>query len=169
MTKTIERTALFTKADEILQCVRKALAETEAGAPPRACVVPGAELLWDDCDCGLLAVTTLRAYPSDSFPVLKQTGPFNRCNAALTVVEYVVTVLRCVPMSDDNGHPPPCEDLTEASIRDLEDRWAVQRGVRCCLDGTMHLIQEQLAIGEQGRCAGSELHVFVALPNCEAC
>lgn len=152
----------------------------------RRCLVPGAELAWDDCDCatnGLLAVHVKTSYPSDSFPVQKLTGPYNRCELPFLVVHYAVTILRCVPQMDDAGRPPPCDDLDAAARRDFADRTAVWRGVACRLalpinppshPGTegvarLHLLQEQLSIGEQGACAGSELNVLVGLSNCVEC
>lgn len=172
---TAEAGATFAMAQRLLDCVGAELAATEAGAPARALVAPGAEIAWDDCECGQLSVHMLRAYPSDSFPVLKQAGPFGRCEAKLTVVEYVVTILRCVPVQDDQGHSPPAAALTAASVTDHADRAAVRRGVACCFESddprapTQRLIQEQLAVGSEGQCMGSELHVFVGFNNCVEC
>lgn len=175
MPATTTATATFDMAERLLNCVGAALAATTSGAPARSLVSPGAEIAWDDCECGQLSVHMLRTYPADSFPALKQTGPFVRCEAKLTVAEYVVTILRCVPVSHDDGSPPTAAALTAASRIDHEDRWAVRRGVGCCfanddpLAATQYLIQEQLAVGSEGQCMGSELHVFVAFPNCLPC
>lgn len=166
----------FNLAGKLLACVHETLAATVGGAPARACVVGGAEIAWDECDCGgQLTVSMLRTYPSDSFPILKQTGPFNRCDAKLTVAEYVITILRCAPGSDDAGAPPTCDALTSAGRVDHEDRWAIRRGVACCRENdapesaSFWLVQEQLAIGAMGFCQGSELHLFVGFPNCDPC
>lgn len=175
MAATTTATATFDMAVRLLDCVGEQLAATTSGAPARALVSPGQEIAWDDCECGQLSVHMPRAYPSDTFPVLKQVGPFDRCEAKFTVVEYVVTILRCVPVSKDRGDPPTAAELTAASRVDHEDRWAVRRGVACCFEAedprrrTLRLLQEQLAVGSEGECMGSELHLFVAFANCDPC
>lgn len=167
---------MFETAERLLGCCSAALADaSDLGAPAAAFVSVGSQLAWDRCECGQLSVHVLRAYPSDTFPILKQTAPFDRCATKLTVVEYVVTILRCVPGSQDDGEPPVPADMTDAARQDFLDRWAVRRGVACCFETdnpllpTFRLLGEQLAVGEGGRCAGSELHVFVGHPNCVPC
>jgi hypothetical protein len=170
-----EPTAILDQANDLLMCVSAELAALDAGAPARSFVAPGAEIAWDDCQCGQLTVHVLRAYPSDSFPILKQDGPFTRCAPKLTVVEFVVTILRCVTVQGDQGQAPPAAKLAEDAITDQLDRAAVRRGVVCCLTADnpllqrSYLIQEQLAVGSEGECMGSELHLFVGLPNCRDC
>lgn len=177
---TIQKADLFAWADRLLTCAAASLdANTDAGAPDRKAVVPGSDLVWDECECGLLAVQTPRIFLSDSFPIVKQTGPFNRCHGAIfTVVQYQVSILRCVTQPEGNEEAPAASAMTGDSIIDLEDRWAVRRGVECCLakeaddhPGTapLYLIGEQLALGEGGKCAGSQLNVMVALKNCVDC
>lgn len=148
------------------------------GAPDRRCVYPGAELPWDNCDCGLLAVHIKTTYPSESFPFqLGGQGASVSCKVPWTVVAYAVTILRCTPGMDDAGRPPPCPELDAAARLDFLDRSAVWRGVACYLatpinpggDTRPHLLQEQLSIGDQGQCAGSELNVLVGLANCVRC
>src|SRR5262245_9767096 len=76
--------------------------------PPRTCVVPGRELTWDDCDCGLLGVNIVTAYPSETFPFqLGGNGPSVSCGVPWLVVHYAVTILRCTPTTQDDGKPPP--------------------------------------------------------------
>ena len=158
-------------AQELLDCAETALGTTAAGIPPRVCLYPGAEPTWDACDCGMLAIHVPRNYLSASFPDVKVRPPFRpkECQIPFTVVEYVVTVLRCVPGNDDSGRPPSCDRLNASMATQLDDRQAVLWGVQCCLDSRLHMIGDQLAVGEQGGCAGSELHVFVAFANCEPC
>jgi hypothetical protein len=168
-------TAIWDQANALLLCVSAELAGLEAGAPARSLVSPGAEIAWDDCQCGQLTVHVLRAFPSDKFPILKLDGPFTRCAPKLTVVEFVVTILRCVPVQDDQGRAPAAAKLHAAALTDQLDRAAVRRGIVCCLTAEdprrqlNFLMQEQLAIGSEGECMGSEQHVFVGLPNCLDC
>jgi hypothetical protein len=148
------------------------------GCPPRKCVVPGRELTWDDCDCGLLGVNIVTAYPSENFPFqLGGNGPSTSCSVPWLVVHYAVTILRCTPTMGDDGKPPPCDALAAAARIDFADRTAIWRGVACYLATPVnsggvvrpHLLQEQLSIGEQGACSGSELHVLVGLNLCVPC
>lgn len=179
MAKTTEQGVTFAMAQQLLECAAQQLAATPAGTPPRVLVATGSEIAWDDCECGQLSVHMLRAYPSDDFPIIKQVAPFTVCEATWTVVEYVVTILRCVPASQDDGTPPPAAAVTAAAEQDHLDRWAVRRGVVCCFKAmdeadprrakAPRLLQEQLAVGEDGMCAGSELHLFVGFLNCVDC
>lgn len=170
-----EPDAIWDKANELLVCVSAELAALEAGSPSRAFVAPGAEIAWDDCECGQLTVHVLRAFPSDTFPILKQTGPFTRCKPRLTVAEFVITILRCVSIQDDEGRAPSAADLHADGLTDQRDRAAVRRGAICCLQADdprrqlNYLMQDQLAVGADGHCMGSELHLFVGLPNCQDC
>lgn len=156
---------------ELLDCATTALALTAAGAPQRVAMYTGIEVTWEHCDCGVLGLHIPRSYPSDAFPDQKVRGPFKTgegCGAPFTVVEYVLTVLRCVP-TGDGARPPTPGALALAMATDLDDRQAVLWGTKCCLAARLHHIGDQLAVGEGGACAGSELHVFVAFSNCQGC
>ncbi len=167
MTKVYEQDAIWTVANQLLECAAGQLAETPSGAPDRQCVVYGSELIWDECDCGLLAVHVPQIFFSETFPNIRLAS--SNCNSPFVVAEYVVSILRCVPQPDANGNPPDCPKVSAAAHIDFTDRWAVWRGVACCLGSRLHLVQQQLAIGEAGACAGSQLHVLVASSNCVDC
>ena len=180
---TAEPTAIYDIGSALLEAACTELDIFKAaghgpGCPARRCVVPGGELVWDDCDCGLLAVLVKNTYPSATFPFqLGGQGPDASCKVPYLVVHYAVSILRCVPTSDDSGKPPPCDRLDAAAQIEWADRAAVWRGVACYLatpwnsGGQIrpHLIQEQPSIGEQGACSGSELNVLVGLNLCVRC
>ena len=177
---TPQRAEFFHWADRLLECSRKSLIDnTERGEPKRCSVVVGSDLVWDECDCGgLLAVQLLRAFPSETFPIIKQNGPFNRCVIPRTVVQYTVSILRCVAQPSGFDEAPSVDRMTADAMTDFEDRWAIMRGVTCCLDqeardepGTapVYILGEQIALGEGGKCAGSQLTVFLGLQNCVPC
>jgi hypothetical protein len=161
----------FLVGEALLDCVTTALAATAAGAPQRVSWYVGAEATWDSCDCGLLALHVPRTYQSETFPDQKLRPPFRmgQCTTPYTVAEYVVTVVRCVPSNNDQGDPPPAGAMALAMATDLDDRQAVLWGVQCCLAERLHMLGDQLAVGESGACAGSELHVFVPFSNCQGC
>ena len=135
----------------------------------------GAQVAWDHCECGQLTVHIGTSYPVDQFPAIKTAGPFRGCSSKFQVVEFVITVLRCVPTSEDDGDPPTGAQLSDAAYVEHVDRWCLQRGVRCCFPPTdprkldLMLVGEHLPVGGEGMCSGSELHVLVALPNCLPC
>lgn len=173
MADPLPELSLYGMASRLLGCAQVSLAASLAGSPERASVVSGAQIAWDTCDCGgQLTVHTARVFPSDAFPVQKQEPPYRRCKAKLVVVEYVVTILRCVPVQDDAGTPPPVSAMDHAAQVDASDREAVLSAVSCCLEDLddrlpkFMLMTEQLPVGDQGMCAGSETHVLVGLPNC---
>ena len=96
-------TGIFTVAQDLVDSTSTALAGSLGGAVGRACVVPGV-IAWDCCDVGLLAVTLVRQYISDTFPhehvvPLSATGG---CEAAFVVGELAVEIVRCVSSPDDN-------------------------------------------------------------------
>lgn len=174
--------ATFAAGGALLECVRLALVESTgvpdapegAGAPERVAMVPGAQIAWDDCECGQLTVHVPRSYLSNTFPVPLQ-APSERCAAKWTVVEYVVTILRCAPGNDDHGRPPAAAALNAAAQLDHLDRWAVRKGITCCLTPTDKrrvrpwIIGETLAVGAEGNCVGSQTTVAVAMPGCVDC
>lgn len=169
-------TATWDMAERLLLCVSERLAGVPAGSPARALVAPGSQIAWDECECGQLTVHMRTVFPAENFPFQKLTAPFDKCDpAAWSVAEFVITILRCVPVQGDDGNAPTAARLHEAARLDHLDRWAVRAGVACCFESeqpalrTPRLMQEQLAVGAEGMCVGSELHVLVGLRNCEAC
>ena len=173
-----QRDIEITTAAALLEAVSERLAETEAGAPPWVYLVPGSDVAWDYCNCdGQLTIHQATAYPSRSFPA--QDVSTDSCLASYTVVHFVVTILRCVPTQDDDGHPPAPEEGTPAALGDWPAARAVRKGVLCYFEALaavdrrrpapLVVIQEQLGVGADGQCGGSELHILVGFPNCASC
>lgn len=164
------------------------LALTEHGEPDRACVHAG-EIAWDECECGQLTVSLQTAFPSNTFPTpsdasgLPPTGtPTNRgCGSNFMVFTFLVSMLRCAPIGEDNA-PPSCADLDAAASVTAEDAWAVRAGLHCYLteaaqrDATGRkiildwLMGTQVAVGPDGMCQGTEIPVTIAVPHgCYPC
>lgn len=152
---------------ELLDCVQAGLALTAAGAPPRACLYPGGDPPWDACECGSTTIYVPRTYQSESFPDIKTRT--KNCLPNFTVAEYVVRVLRCDPAPQDNGQPPTCTTMNLAAAVDLDDRQAVLQAIKCCLGSNLYLFGDQLGVGGQGLCVGSETSVLVPFSNCRPC
>lgn len=159
----IERGALFAAKVGILEAVRFQLALTDAGVPGRVCVLPGLEIAWDDCECGQLSVHHKALWPSQKFP--QPLTEQSNCNAPWWVAEIVVTVLRCVPETDDES-PPPCDELQATAERFDADAEAMQRGVICAMRNSTYQLGIHVPTQTEGLCGGSELPVAVGFKRC---
>jgi hypothetical protein len=148
----------------IAECITERLAETTAGVPRRVCIYPG-EVAWDACECGMLALTTSRIFPSSSFPTLGGET-ISDCGMPYMVATLEITMLRCIPSIQEGKSPPTCTQLGNAARIQYEDAFAVWQGTLCCLRLLQDndFIQEfamgtQVFIGPQGLCGGSTLTV----------
>lgn len=181
MVNTSNPLAIYDIAKNLLDCVADKLADTEAGAPARRCVVTGA-LAWDDCECGQLAVVINRAFSSDSFPtegISTAAGSMFPCGGRLLGIEYTVSILRCAPTGGDDPAPPTCPDIDAASQTAVIDAWAVRTAALCCLNSwastrdpvtnqkiiDSFVINDQPFVGAEGMCMGSELNITVGIAN----
>jgi hypothetical protein len=160
-------------AERLRSCAMERLALTVSGPPERSCVVPG-QIAWDGCDCGQLAVSIVRTFPSANFPT--QAGfagfQFNANCVPLIVADMLVQVVRCVPTPRGKDTTVPCDDLAKAARAMEADAYAVRVGVQCCLNELENdptsfvshwVINEQARIGPEGGCAGSELRLTVGV------
>lgn len=163
---SIDAAELTALKQGLLDGVRDELIGTSGGVPNRVCRVPGFDIAWDDCECGQLTVHHRTIVPSKRFPqpIVDESL---KCSPPMWAVDVVITVLRCLPDTDD-ASPPPCVELGEVAARVDEDIAATLRGVHCTLAGTdvLHLVSNITSLGGEGLCTGFELTVVVSLPNC---
>lgn len=161
----------YTVAEALRTAADAALAVTPAGPPDRSCVVPGA-IAWDECDCGLLAVSAARTYYSDAFPV-EQTEKIGAgaCRPAWDVAEVVIQIIRCAPSPQGQDLFVTCAALDTSAREVIEDAYTLKAAVSlklCQMEEAGEIIdylsQPQVFQGPQGGCVGSELRVLVALP-----
>lgn len=136
--------------------------------PARYGVVPGA-IAWDECDCGLLAVTWALAFPSDVFPT-EQTQVTGSCLAAWEVVEFAVQVIRCAPGPGPDATSPSVGDLSDAArLQDFDSNQTTRAVGRllCELKDQMEIsdfiIGRRTPQGPEGMCVGIEQRFQVAL------
>jgi len=138
----------------------------------RRCVVPG-EIAWDNCQCGQLAISEVRRYPSREFP-LEEIDHSAECGEPYLVVELVVSLTRCIPTVDANGNPPTCDALNTAARQLTRDKRLIRSAVMCCLTeiydapGSVLMgfeIGQHLSVGPAGLCGGSELTVLLGFAN----
>lgn len=139
--------------------------------PVRHSVVPGA-IAWDECDCGLLAVSVARVFLTETFPdeLARRVG--NACDAPWEVAEIVIQVVRCAPNPDDPLTAPTTDEL-DASAQDvLRDAYEMLRAVSVKLcemnkarDIADFMLRPLTAQGPSGGCVGNELRAYVSLPR----
>lgn len=138
--------------------------------PDRAGVVPAA-IAWDECDCGLLAVSVARVYPSDRFPEEATTREATAgCDAAWDVAELVIQIIRCAPNPGGQDLAPTVAALDASAqdvIRDAYETMLATTVTLCQMradrDIVDYLIRTQDAQGPSGGCVGTELRALVGL------
>lgn len=157
-------------AEAILACAAAVVEDVN-----RVCVVPGA-IAWDECQCGQLVISETDMFPSSSFP-LDQIDSTDACGEPWHVVQYTLSLTKCVPVSDSNGHPPGCGSLAAAAAILSQDKRSVRRAVFCCLQALYEEMDSNepqieafqlghsVTVGPEGMCAGHELTIWVGWTN----
>jgi hypothetical protein len=155
----------------VAEAVRVAVDSALTYPVQRSGVVPGT-IAWDECDCGLLAVSTGRAYLSDNFPE-EETSRIGQCEAAWEVIEIVVQIIRCAPGPQGETQLAPTVAALDAAAQimmtDLQQALAAI-ALWICASKDSGLIVDGMIMpsdpqGPEGDCVGSELHAVVALPR----
>lgn len=154
----------YTVAETLRQAVHTELTTK----PDRSGVVPGA-IAWDECDCGILAVSRAQIYLSEAFPN-PVAQPFGNCDAPYEVGEFIIQVIRCVPGATDQTLAPTVAEL-DASAREIErDAHEMLKAVSVKLcemnaarDISNFMLRPLTAQGPSGVCGGNELRAYVAL------
>ena len=135
--------------------------QNSTGKPARVSIVPGA-IAWDECDdCGLLALAAARFYLSNQIP---QPAATTDGVGALLAVDCVTQIIRCAPSAQGTNLSPSVADLDASARQVLDDAYAIMCStisalLAAQLAGTIvdFLISQQLFVGPEGACVGSEL------------
>jgi len=150
----------------IAETIRQAVHADLTVPVQRSGVVPGS-IAWDECDCGMLAVTVEQIYPTETFPDL-MTEVAGGCDVSREAAEIVIQVVRCAPGPDGQSLAPTVAELDASAQEVLRDAWEVitaTRGVLCQMladsDITDFLLRPLTSVGPNGQCVGNELRVFV--------
>lgn len=152
----------------VAETVRQAVMAELTVLPDRSGAVPGA-IAWDECDCGLLAVSVARVYLSDTFP-----QPLNvkigACDATLDVGELVVQLVRCAPNPEGDDPSPSVSALDVSAQVVLRDAYELLRAVSvklCEMNRDREIrdffVNPLTSQGPSGGCVGNELRFLVAL------
>ena len=118
----------YDAAAEYLALCQQALATTPAGALGRAYVSPGVPV-WD---CDQVTVHVGGPVIADTQPTSPAMAPGLRITYVdvLNVVNLTATVLRCIPILDEEGAPPPAAELDAAARVVDADLWAIWNHLR---------------------------------------
>lgn len=154
---TVQEVNVGSVCRSVLEYVEQVLKDC-GRAPVQSYVAAGA-IAWDDC-CGLLVVAPERVYRTARFP---QEGPDARgCYDGLIAVSIIVLLLRCVPVLDDKGQPPPVSELDAAyndALIDASVIWDALASIQSYETAS----QEQQFVGAQGGCIGIESRIILGV------
>jgi hypothetical protein len=137
--------------------------------PDRHSVVPGL-IAWDECDCGLLAVSVGTIYLTETFPdpLTRRVG--NACDAPWEAAEVIIQVVRCAPNPDDPMTAPTTAELDTSAQEVLRDAYEMLRAVSvklCQMNRDREIadfiLRPLTSQGPSGGCVGNELRAVVSL------
>lgn len=164
--------SIYTIALRLVTALDEALAASLGARPERACVVPG-EIAWDDCQCGMLAVSPRSWGLSDSFPDDSDARGSQRttpCDLPWLVSLLDVQLVRCASSPTGNALSVPCTALDADSQILISDAYVIITettslfcGMKNDEDIVDYLISDVTTIGPSGGCVGVELQVSVAV------
>jgi hypothetical protein len=153
----------------VAEAIRLAVDAALTNSVERSGVVPGL-IPWDDCSCGMLAVSVGRVFLSDDFPN-EQAERISPCDAAWEVAEIVVQVIRCAPSIPEGKMDPTvaAQDLA-AQVLAADGQqtlaaitsWICNKRGLDIIDG---ITTEMTSEGPEGGCVGLQLHALIGLPR----
>jgi len=166
---------LQTLAQELLDACIDALdsiplsAPDLGGAPERTFIAAGVPV-WDCCEQMAVHVSSLTEAPTS--PGGLATG--RRASAMrINLARLVVTLTRCVPVSED-GEPPPAALLTASAEQINADAWAIWNHLYDAIRaGTLFALclevfwEGMTAVNPSGGCAGWQIAFRVRLDGYE--
>jgi hypothetical protein len=120
---TIDQITLY--AQELLELCDQALLATTDGAPDVSYLAHSIPAI--DCEQLTVEVLSLGDHP---LPATTTLSPGRRLTAAINVVGFRVTIARCVPVLDEQGNPPPPDEIQAAAERLHQDLFAIWTRVR---------------------------------------
>lgn len=135
-------------------------------APITTSYVAAGLAAWDDC-CGSLIVAPERIFHSTTFPV-EDTGEVI-CFEGLIAVQFVVILLRCIPVPDSRGNPPSAAQLQAAYSGLMGDAAVVMNALSGDLPDASweRTTCSQAFVGADGGCIGVETRFTLGIPQQE--
>lgn len=163
-------TSFYTVGSNVLAAVKAALDASNQPAVSRVGVVPG-EIAWDNCEtCGQLALSVLRVYLSDNFPLEALQTPQGQCSAAWVCADFTLQLIRCAPSPSSTGAGPSMAQLDASAHTIIDDASIALSTAACTLQGMVdtwtivdYVVRQQIVVGPTGACVGSQLDFAVAV------
>lgn len=163
---------VFNLSKLLLGCITTALETAGLPIPCRICAVPG-EIAWDDCEGGQLAVTTVKEFQSEQFPLeALERGVNSSCGLPYFVVEMTFSLTRCVSIPKGVALSPACSELESDSLLLHRDAYWMRNSLSCCLLDLKrsytileYIVGATERVGPEGRCAGNVVTVSVGFTN----
>ncbi len=159
----------YTVAETLRGAMHTALSATSGGPPARSCVVPGA-IAWDECDCGLLALSVARVFFTDNFPSERVDLAGGQCAGSFEAAEIVIQIVRCAPNPEGQELAPTCAALDAVARQTAEDVRELMRtsaSTLCAMKANQDIVEYIVGVAEaqgpEGGCVGWELRVTVGL------
>jgi len=149
---------------ELVDCVC-ATVDTDTGLPLCWCgLYPGGVPAWEYCGecnsgrCGMGYVTMTGSYLTAGLgiPLLDA-----QCGSYTSLI-LKVGVLRCLPTGDEQGAPPPPDDMADVSMILFADMLAMKKAILCCYPGDT-LLRTYEALPASGGCVGGEWTLEIEL------
>ena len=147
----------------LLTTVQDALIACDRDPINRAYVAAG-QIAWDDC-CGMLVVAPERIYKSARFP--EQNANEELCWGGYIAVDFLVLLVRCVPVVDDRGRAPSAAALQTAYQELIEDAAVVYNAVIGPLpyEEWERALPTQTFVGAEGGCIAVETRLTLGIPQ----
>lgn len=147
----------------LLATVQNALVDCDRDPINRAYVAAG-QIAWDDC-CGMLVVAPERIYKSARFP--EQNANEELCWGGYLAVDFLVLLVRCVPVVDDRGRAPSAATLQTAYAELIEDAAVVYNAVISPLpyEEWERALPTQTFVGAEGGCIAVETRLTLGIPQ----
>lgn len=158
-------------SQHIIACVHDAVDNTGDLEIGRVGVVPGAEIAWDNCECGQLVIAQQRRFPSSRFPV-EEIDMQAECGDPWLVIDYTLSLARCTPTVNEDQSSPSIADLEVAAAQQSRDADLARAAVYCCLNELFdsHQVQGFQVMGVTmpgpgGLCQAIEIQILVGWLN----
>lgn len=153
---------------ELRAAVLAELAASGLEEPGRAEVVH-AEVVFDECQCGLLWARWVTSFLTDAFPA--QVEGAVHCSALTMAAVYEVGLIRCVPgvttISQNRVRVPSADELEASALELAEDAAALMRAVLCVArtwgKSRRYMIGAMDPATTEGQCGGSVVTLTVEL------
>jgi hypothetical protein len=147
----------------LLATVQNALVECDRDPVNRAYVAAG-QIAWDDC-CGMLVVAPERIYKSARFP--EQNANEELCWGGYLAIDFLVLLVRCVPVVDDRGRAPSAAALQSAYKELIEDAAVVYNACISPLpyEEWERALPTQTFVGAEGGCIAVETRLTLGIPQ----